>query len=161
MKRAIEKYAKLLFKSLRKPRNKVQNISPFFWDTLYKMLNRLELNFLLIDRLSTCLPVTTRQKSPRGDFAKTGSHWNYLGHTDNPFNHQIIILTLLTTNLITILTIVMTRINTTRFGLFWVLILRPWLESSYCQCWDMETWTKTINSYVSLLRHRLRLKQKL
>ena len=38
----------------------------------FKMLNRSELNFLLIDHLSTCLPVTTRQKSPRGDFAKNG-----------------------------------------------------------------------------------------
>ena len=28
----------------------------------FKMLDRLELNFLLIDHLSTCLPVTTRQK---------------------------------------------------------------------------------------------------
>ena len=28
----------------------------------YKMLDRSELNFLLIDHLSTCLPVTTRQK---------------------------------------------------------------------------------------------------
>ena len=44
----------------------------------FKMLDRLELNFLLIGHLSTCLPVTTRQKSPRGGFAKNGSHWNYL-----------------------------------------------------------------------------------
>ena len=29
----------------------------------YKMLDRSELNFLLIDHLSTCLPVTTRQTS--------------------------------------------------------------------------------------------------
>ena len=28
----------------------------------YKILDRSELNFLLIDHLSTCLPVTTRQK---------------------------------------------------------------------------------------------------
>ena len=45
----------------------------------FKMLDRSELNFLLIDHLSTCLPVTTRQKSPRGDFAKNGLHWHYLG----------------------------------------------------------------------------------
>ena len=44
----------------------------------FKMLDRSELNFLLIDHLSTCLPVTTRQKSPRGDFAKNGLHWHYL-----------------------------------------------------------------------------------
>ena len=45
----------------------------------YKMLDRLELNFLLIDHLSICLPVTTRQQEPWGDFAKNGSHWHYLG----------------------------------------------------------------------------------
>ena len=44
----------------------------------YKMLDRSELNFLLIDHLSTCLPVTTRQREPTGDFAKNGSHWHYL-----------------------------------------------------------------------------------
>ena len=44
----------------------------------FKMLDRSELDFPLIDYLSTCLPVTTRQKTPCGDFAKIGSHWNYL-----------------------------------------------------------------------------------
>ena len=48
----------------------------------FKMLDRSELNFLLIDHLSTCLPVTTRQKSPRGDFAKNGLHWHYLRSFD-------------------------------------------------------------------------------
>ena len=49
----------------------------------FKMLDRSELNFLLIDHLSTCLPVTTRQKSPRGGFAKNGLHWHYLAAPPN------------------------------------------------------------------------------
>ena len=41
----------------------------------YKMLDRSELYFLLIDHLSTCLPVTTRRREPHGDFAKNGLCW--------------------------------------------------------------------------------------
>ena len=42
----------------------------------YKMLDRSEFNFLLIDPTVYLSP--RDKKSPRGDFAKIGSHWNYL-----------------------------------------------------------------------------------
>ena len=42
------------------------------------------INFLLIDHLSTYIPVTTRQQEPRGVFGKNGSHWHYLA---NVFSH--------------------------------------------------------------------------